>query len=473
MKKLIFISLFLNSLIVFAQPSIDLVTYATGFTLPVDIVHAGDNRLFIVEQDGIIKIIDGTGNVLSNNFIDIRSIVSSPADNLPGYDAELGLLGLAFHPDFQNNGYFYVNYTDNNQNTVISRFTANDPSANIADPNSELIILTASQPHWNHNGGALKFGPDGYLYIGLGDGGSGGDPYGNGQNTLTFLGKILRIDVDNGSPYSTPANNPFVGSGSGILDEIWAIGLRNPWKFSFDKSTGDLWIGDVGQNAWEEINFQDNTSAGGENYGWDCYEGFSNFSASSQPCNLNYIDPIHVYQNTGSSGDCSVTGGYVYRGTNYPNMMGHYIFTDYCSGKFWTLYDNNGNWDMTIQPNFTGYYSSFGEDVNGEIFTCRLYNGTIYRVVDTSPTNNIEEKIRKSYIYPNPTFNYCNVFFNSINTNTELKFYDSRGNNVKNHIINSNRTNIKIDISDLKNGSYIMQVCNKNNIEHHNLLITK
>ena len=473
MKKLILISLLLNTFISFSQPNIDLVTYATGFTLPVDIVNAGDDRLFVVEQDGTIKIIDGTGNVISSNFLDIKSKVSSPADNLPGYDAELGLLGLAFHPDFQNNGYFFVNYTDNNQNTVISRFTANNPNSNTADPNSELIILTASQPHWNHNGGALRFGPDGYLYIGIGDGGSGGDPYGNGQNTLTFLGKILRIDIDNGSPYSSPSDNPFVSSGGNTLDEIWAIGLRNPWKFNFDKTTGDLWIGDVGQNAWEEIDFQPSTSSGGENYGWDCYEGFSNFSSSSQPCNLNYVDPIHVYQNTGSSGDCSVTGGHVYRGSSYPNMTGHYIFTDYCSGKFWTLYDNNGSWDVTYQPTFQGYYSSFGESTSGEIFTCRLYAGIVYRVIDTSPTNIMDEKINKSYIYPNPTFDYCNVFFNSQNTKSEIKFYDNRGNNVKNQKINTDRTNVKIDISELKSGSYVVQVLNQNNIEHHNLLITK
>ena len=231
-----------------ADAQLVLESVATGFSQPVDIANAGDDRLFIVERAGRIRII-ADGAVLPTPFLNI----SSQVNNSPN---ERGLLGLAFHPDYETNGYFYVNYTISNGDTRVSRFSvANDP--NTADPGSEMVILEVDQPEWNHNGGCLKFGPDGYLYIGVGDGGGFNDnhgPIGNGQNTQTLLGKMLRIDVDNGTPYSIPASNPFVGNDN-VLDEIWAIGLRNPWRFSFDSETGDLWIGDVGQNIWEEIDF--------------------------------------------------------------------------------------------------------------------------------------------------------------------------------------------------------------------------
>ena len=247
------------------QPSINLQQIATGFNRPVDIVHAGDNRLFIVEQNnGRIRIMDQDGNINPTNFLDIGSRVGSTAN-------EQGLLGLAFHPNYASNGYFYVNYTATNGNTNISRFTVS-ANPDVANANSEVILLTVSQPYNNHNGGGIKFGPDGYLYIGMGDGGSGGDPGNRAQNTTNLLGKMLRIDVDGGSPYSIPVDNPFVNNGS-VSNEIWAIGVRNPWRFSFDRQTGDLWIADVGQGDWEEINMQPAASNGGENYGWRCYEG--------------------------------------------------------------------------------------------------------------------------------------------------------------------------------------------------------
>ena len=331
----------------------------------MDITHAGDERLFVVERAGRIKIIID-GSIHINNFLDITSKVNDNPN-------ERGLLGLAFHPDYFSNGYFYVNYTMNNGDTRISRFSvANDP--NTADPNSEMVIMEIDQPEWNHNGGGIKFGPDGYLYIGTGDGGSGGDPWGpigNGQNTQTLLGKMLRIDVNNGSPYSIPPTNPFVGNND-VLDEIWAIGLRNPWRFSFDKETGDLWIGDVGQNVWEEIDFQPANSTGGENYGWKCYEGTHNFSSNCGTA-TNFVDPVHDFSH-GNFEHCSVTGGFVYRGCENPDFVGHYIYTDFCSGVFWSLVpDGNGGWTNTQIANYGGYdISTFGEDVNGELYVAPI-----------------------------------------------------------------------------------------------------
>nr|MCU0347218.1 PQQ-dependent sugar dehydrogenase [Saprospiraceae bacterium] len=229
-------------------PTPSLAVFATGFTRACDITHCGDDRLFVVEQGGRIWILDENGNKLPDPFLNIDPAVGSSGN-------EQGLLGLAFHPNYPATPYFYVNYTDNNGDTKVSRFEVSANNPNEADPATELLLLTFDQPFSNHNGGGVKFGPDGYLYIGSGDGGSGGDPQNNSQKRSTLLGKMLRIDVDNGSPYAVPASNPFL-TDANTLDEIWALGLRNPWRFSFDRATGDLWIGDVGQDAWEEIDFQ-------------------------------------------------------------------------------------------------------------------------------------------------------------------------------------------------------------------------
>ena len=328
----------------FAQ-TIELEQYATGFLSPVDITNAGDDRLFVVERSGRIKIIDENAIVISTPFLDIDNLVTQTSGQ-----NEQGLLGLAFHPDYINNGYFFVNYIGNDEDTYIVRYSRDASDSNLADPNSALTILKIDQPTWNHNGGCIKFGPDGYLYVGMGDGGSGNDPWGtwgNGQNTQTMLGKILRIDIDNGSPYSIPSDNPFINDAN-VLDEIWAIGVRNPWRFSFDKQTGDLWIGDVGQNAWEEIDFQPANSPGGENYGWRCYEGNhlnGNVNTSNCGSSDEYVSPIYEVQHSGFSGPCSITGGFVYRGEDYPDLEGIYIFADYCTGEFFTVAsDGSGGW---------------------------------------------------------------------------------------------------------------------------------
>ncbi len=376
MNKLLSI-VFLSFLLCTANAQVlELETYATGFSNPLDITHAGDDRLFIVEQGGKIKIIDAGGTTLSTPFIDLANVIVSPANQ-----DERGLLGLAFHPDYVNNGYFFVNYVTPGSVSKIVRYTRDAGDANLADPSTALEILSLQQPAWNHNGGGIKFGPDGYLYIGFGDGGSGNDPWNNSQTTDTWLGKMLRIDIDNGSPYSVPADNPFVNDAD-VLDEIWAIGLRNPWRFSFDKSTGDLWIGDVGQNEFEEIDFQPASSTGGENYGWRCYEG-TEFTGnnSASDCDGVYTDPIFEEQQMGFTGACSITGGFVYRGTENPDLIGKYIATDLCTGDFYIISpDGSGGWNHDQDDDLQGGISSFGEDVNGELYCCRHSTGQIYNI---------------------------------------------------------------------------------------------
>ncbi len=352
------------------KPVAYLTQFANGFTRPCDITHCGDNRLFVVEQRGRIWILDANGNKLPTPFLDIDPSVGSSGN-------EQGLLGLAFHPNYPTTPYFYVNYTDNSGDTKVSRFSVSTADPNLADANSELVLLTADQPYSNHNGGGVKFGPDGYLYIGLGDGGSGGDPQNNGQKRNTFLGKMLRIDVDNGSPYSVPATNPFINN-SDYLPEIWALGLRNPWRFSFDRVTGDLWIGDVGQDAWEEIDLQPAASPGGENYGWRCYEGNHAFNTNNCLGASSYVPAVAEYVNGG--GECSVTGGFVYRGSKHPMIYGHYLFTDYCSGKLWWLTPNtSGGFNQEQLADFVNNQMvSFGENQAGELFMLGNGNGLVY-----------------------------------------------------------------------------------------------
>lgn len=374
-----------------AQPVIALEEIASGFTKPVDISHAGDARLFITEQPGFIRIIGEDGTVLPEPFLDISGPVNDSGN-------ERGLLGLAFHPGYANNGYFFVNYTGPGGHTRISRFSVSASDPNTADSGSEVILLTVEQPFSNHNGGELAFGPDGYLYIGMGDGGSANDPQNNGQTAGALLGKMLRIDVDNqdvGLNYAIPATNPYADPNDGIPGEIWAFGMRNPWRFSFDRLTGDLWIGDVGQGEWEEIDFQPAGSPGGENYGWRCYEGTHAFNLNGCGPATDYVMPVFEYSHT-ASGGCSVTGGFVYRGCAYPNLYGHYIFADYCNGQFWaTKPDGQGGWDAFTLSNLSNLqYTSFGENYLGELFVTGHTQGKIYRVVETSgPAFSIETTV--------------------------------------------------------------------------------
>lgn len=389
MKRIIFwiagITLFLSSIAVPVSgqsvPTISIQNeIASGFSDPVVITHAGDNsnRLFIVEQVGRIKIIKN-GVVLAQPFLDITNLVLS--------GGERGLLGLAFHPQYATNGYFYVHYSDRDSggDTMIARYRVSTTNPDVADPASRFQILTVDQPYSNHNGGQMAFGPDGYLYIALGDGGSGGDPLNNGQNLNTLLGKILRIDINSGTPYRIPSSNPFVNT-SGRRGEIWAYGLRNPWKFSFDRSNGDLYLGDVGQNQWEEIDFSAGGSPGGVNYGWRCMEGLHAYT-SVAPCNdPNYLAgltaPIAEYSH---SLGASVTGGNVYRGSLYPQLRGRYFYGDFVSGRIWSLTRLPGSSPSFSAPvlelSNTGInISAFGEDQAGEIYVADYTGGTIRRL---------------------------------------------------------------------------------------------
>ena len=364
--------------------TIDIQSFATGLDMPVNIKNAGDDRLFVVEQRGYIRIINANGSVNTTPFLDIDNLVI----DISGGGDERGLLGLAFHPNYNTNGYFYVNYIDNNGDTVISRFEVSTTDTNIANPNSELILLSITQPYSNHNGGDMAFGPDGYLFIASGDGGAGGDPENRAQNLSSLLGKMLRIDVDNtanGNNYAIPANNPFYNDGdANTLDEIWAYGLRNPWKFSFDSQTGDIWIADVGQGEYEEINMSPSTTAG-LNYGWRCYEGNNTFNNTGCPDANTLTFPVGEYSHSNSGNfKCSITGGYRYRGSAYPNFSGLYFFADYCSDEIGFLQNNGSSWSMSFSNPFNGNrWVAFGEDINGELYISGLNSGTIYRIIDT------------------------------------------------------------------------------------------
>jgi hypothetical protein len=346
---------------------------ASGFERPVGIAHAGDSRLFIVEQTGRIRVVDA-GVVLPQPLLDIRTKITS--------NGERGLLGLAFHPRHQENGLFFINYTDLNGDTVIARYSVLQTDRNRADPTSDRVLLTIAKPYQNHNGGQLQFGRDGYLYIGTGDGGSGGDPGNRAQNLGDLLGKMLRIDVDV-EPYAIPPSNPFV-SGAGARPEIWASGLRNPWRFSFDRASGDLWIADVGQGQWEEISFQPATSIGGENYGWKRMEGTHCFEPQTGCDTRGLTLPLIEYAHSG--GRCSVTGGYVYRGSRSPLLGGAYLYADFCSGEiFGAVRDWRGELGTILLLDAPFTVSTFGEDANGEIYVANYTGGAIYRLSDDRP----------------------------------------------------------------------------------------
>lgn len=356
-----------------AQVVLDRV--AVGLDRAVSITHAGDGRLFITQQNGLVRIWDGT-RLLPDPFLDIRSRTAA--------GGERGLLSTIFHPDYARNGFFYVNYTDLEGHTNVVRYSRSASDPNRADPASALRILFVEQPFANHNGGQMAFGPDGYLYIGLGDGGSQGDPGNRAQNLNELLGKILRIDVDGATPYAIPAANPFANR-DGARPEVWASGLRNPWRFSFDRLTGDLWIADVGQGSWEEIDFQPATSIGGENYGWRRMEGFHCYEPSTNCNSGSLVLPIVEYGHSG--GACSVTGGYVYRGTVSPRLNGTYLYGDFCNGVIWgTMRASDGTLATRVLLDSGFRISTFGEDVNGEVYVASYdANGALYHLVDGAP----------------------------------------------------------------------------------------
>jgi glucose/arabinose dehydrogenase len=437
------ILLFLFSFSYSYSQTIGLQNFASGFSNPVEITNAGDSRLFVVEQGGIIKILNSDGTTNPNPFLNITGQIST--------GGEQGLLGLAFHPNYADNGFFYTNHTNLAGNTVITKYSVDLANPNLADESSGTILLTIAQPYANHNGGTLKFGPDGYLYIGMGDGGSGGDPQNRAQNINELLGKMLRIDVNTGTPYGIPATNPYVGIAG--ADEIWAIGLRNPWKFSFDKTLGNLWIADVGQNNIEEINVAAATQSR-LNYGWRCYEGDAAYNTAGCPSQASMKFPLETINH--STGSCSVTGGYVYNGTVYPNFKGLYFFTDYCNPQIGMLTSNG---TLTYSIVFSGNnFSTFGEDINGELYVASLNNGSIYKIKDTSLGVKTFDNTQ-FIVYPNPAKSEIIIQKSNENYPTVVTIFDLKGKMLIRQKTENKTVNI-IKTNHLSKGVYIITIQN-------------
>jgi len=440
MKKIILLICFTISHFLFAQ-TYNLQSFATGFTSPVDIAHAGDSRLFIVQQNGIIRIVQPNGTVNTTNFLDISSKVLN--------SGEQGLLGLAFHPQYTTNGRFYVYYNAiGTGNITIAKYTVSTTNPDVANVNSEEVLMNITKSFTNHNGGCLKFGPDGYLWIATGDGGSGGDPQNNAQNLSSHLGKLLRINVNGTTGYTIPSDNPFTGTAT-QLDEIWAYGLRNPWRFSFDTLTGNILIADVGQNTSEEINRVPATQAG-VNYGWRCYEGDDPYNTAGCATATTMTFPVATYSLAGIY--CSITGGYVYRGATYPSLAGLYFFADYCADQIGTMDANDAiTWSSTFS---NVAFTTFGVDSQNELYIASSQNGTIYKI--TAPNASVEEihNQNKIKIYPNPASD--KIFVEGINQeNLNAEFITLEGRVILNKNVNSDNS---IDISGLNSGIYFITI---------------
>ena len=445
LRYLILVSALIITSNIFTQVSFVNAFPGISFTQPVFLTHAYDNtnRIFVVQQNGLIRVFpnDSTTSAVQT-FLDLTNKIIT--------GSERGLLGLAFHPNYETNRYFYVNYTRSGDGaTIVSRFTTQSGNPNKADSLSELILLTISQPFSNHNGGMVMFGQDNFLYIGMGDGGSGGDPGNRAQNTNELLGKILRIDVDNpsgGNNYGIPPGNPFITSGG--RPEIFAIGMRNPWRFSQDPVTSTIYCGDVGQDAWEEVD----TLAVGKNYGWRCYEGNHPFNTSGCGAINNYTFPITEYRNMTGLPECSVTGGYVYRGSRIPWLTGRYVYADYCSRKTWKLLLSGGVVsDSAVIATAPSNVYSFGVDQNNELYTL-CSNGIIYKYQNTliginNNGNQLPEGYRLEQNYPNP--------FNPV---TAIKFAVSGNNFVNLTVFDLTGKEIQVLVNETKQaGSYSVE----------------
>jgi glucose/arabinose dehydrogenase len=456
-KKLLFIVLIFT---VFGySQTISLQSFGTGFVSPVEITNAGDSRLFVVQKGGLIRILNADGTVNAAPFLNLSSLVST--------NSERGLLGLAFHPNYATNGYFFVNYTNLAGNTVIARYAVNPTNPNIANP-TETILMTITQPFSNHNGGTIKFGRDGFLYIGMGDGGSGGDPGNRAQNINENLGKMLRIDVNVSTApfYASPSSNPYVGVAGN--DEIWAVGLRNPWKFSFNRLNGDLWIADVGQDAIEEINkVVSPLSNTGINFGWRCYEGNSTYNTSGCAPSSSMRFPFVQYARFG--GACSVTGGYHYSGSAYPNFQNKYFFTDYCDNKI-RIVDNAGV--ITTTASFSGNnFVTFGEDVNGELYIAGITSGTVYKIIDSSLSES-DFKNNGFSIYPNPAKGLFVVKSAETNLATKIALFDISGKLLFSTKLTPNIENV-IDTNSLSKGTYFVSVETTNGTNYDTRIIVE
>lgn len=452
---LTFLGILWSAICVAQQIEIEL--FASGISNPVNIQNAGDSRLFVLDRDGLIHIINEKGIINDLPFLDIISQVSDGQD-------ERGLLGLAFHPNYSSNGYFYVNYVNKNSETIISRFSRSDSNRQLADQKSELILITLPQPYSNHNGGALVFDPKGFLLIALGDGGGGGDPQNRSQNLNTFFGKILRIDVDhpqNDKPYGIPEDNPYIDQPD-ALDEVWASGLRNPWRLTIDKATNDMWIADVGQENYEEIN-KVSASDSGLNFGWRCFEGNYEYDLSKCADDNAFTFPVAEYSHNNSGlFKCSITGGYRYRGTAQPSLSGIYFFADYCSSEIGMLKQSDGGWSMIFSEAFKdNNWATFGEDINGELYIADISSGSIYKIKEkTLGTDHPDLALIK--FYPNPVNDELTIDFGTSHSQIdEIYLYTIQGQRVKISPMTEKNPS-KISTKLLSKGLYIMEIHNKN-----------
>lgn len=454
MKKLLFCAGILSSLIFSAQ-SITLEEFATGFTAPVEIAHANDSRMFVVQQNGIIKILQSNGTVNSTNFLNISSKIT--------YGGERGLLGLAFHPQYPTNGYFFVYYNDTGGNITVARYTRSSANPDVADPATEKIVLNLPKPFDNHNGGSIHFAPDGYLWVVTGDGGSGGDPNNNAQNKNSLLGKLLRLDINSTGAYNIPPGNPFVGIDG--ADEVWAYGLRNAWKFNFDTVSGNVMIADVGQGQIEEINRMPLTQAG-INYGWRCYEGNNTYNTTGCAAQSTMTFPIAAYDHSG--GKCSITGGYVYRGTQFPALQGRYFFADYCSTQIGSL---NSDDSITWTSAFSGNnFSTFGVNNQNELFVAAVNSGKIFKITTTSLGTNENSISTQIKVYPNPASK--KIFIEGMkdkNTTVEIISFEGRKVLEQGKIENDNSVNI----SGIPAGVYFINLNSGNEKSYSKKIIIK
>ncbi len=478
MKKTIFATVFLFVALLVLPAQLKFVQAFPNLTFdaPVDIQHAGDgtNRLFVVEQKGVIQVFPNDSLVnTSEVFLDLTDKVL--------YGGEQGLLGLAFHPNYEQNGYFYVDYTtDNPRRTVISRFSVSQDNPNNADPNSELEILSVQQPYSNHNGGQVVFGPDGYLYISFGDGGSANDPDGNGQNRTTLLGSIIRIDVDNpdsGMNYGIPDDNPFVGNNNDWREEIYAYGLRNVWRFSFDPETDKLWAADVGQNAYEEIDLIEK----GGNYGWNIMEGLHCFNPSSN-CDQTGLElPIWEYSHSDPNGGQSITGGYVYRGKEASELYGGYVYGDFVTQRIWVFFPLGNPTNMMIFNNTGQAITTFGTDENDELYFGSFSNGKIFKFQGTPMSVNDEGKLDINYRldqnYPNP-FNPNTIISFSLARAEKVKIevFNSIGEKVEeiyNDVADSGLHRLSWNAKDLTSGVYYLKLTSDNFSDTKKMVLMK
>lgn len=439
--KFTLISLFICSFL--SAQVVAISEFATGFSSPVEIAHCGDSRLFVVQQTGEIRILNSDGTINPTNFLKLTN-----ATILSG--GERGLLGLAFHPNYSTNGFFYLNYTRAGDGaTVIARYSVSATNPNLANASSASILMTIPQPFSNHNGGTIKFGPDGYLYIGMGDGGNGGDPGNRAQNINENLGKMLRLDVNGAAPYGIPSNNPYVGIAGN--DEIWAIGLRNPWKFSFDAISGQLWIADVGQNQVEEINLVSSTLPG-LNYGWRCYEGNQVYTTCTNP-GATYTFPFAQYTHS-STGGCSITGGYMYAGSTYANFVNKYFFADYCLNRLGMLDKNTGAISYSSIFNGNNNFTTFGQDINGELYVASQSNGKLYKIIDSSLST--ASNLKKQFsLYPNPATSQITVDIANASVPVTMTVYDLSGKMLQSIVLTSSVQNV--DLAQLAKGMYLVK----------------